>query len=145
MSTDSFSTHSLSDCNSTILCATKTIQAMNRLDEEKLETAPDNPSMGDVNDITVSTRAKRRSDREDFRNSTERTTKVSQLIQYLIQLCQKNIIHTHTTDCPNTNPTGVSTIHWRIQQLNLFYHTNGATKTNNLMPNGMHNSGSRIR
>ena len=28
---------------------------MNRLKEEKLETAPDDPSMGDVNDITAST------------------------------------------------------------------------------------------
>ena len=96
MSTDSFSTHSLSDCNSTILCATKTIQAMNRLNEEKLETAPDDPSMGDVNDITASTRAKTKSDTEDFRNSTERTTKVSQLIQYFIQLCQHEIYFTHT-------------------------------------------------
>ena len=37
------------------------------------------------------------------------------------------------------------TIHQKIQQLSLFYNTDGATKTNNLMPNGMHNSGSRIR
>ena len=67
MSTDSFSTHSLSDCNSTILCATKTIQAMNRLKEKKLETAPDNPSMGDVNDTAAFTRAKTGSDTEQFR------------------------------------------------------------------------------
>ena len=69
---------------------------MNRLNEKKLETAPDNPSMGDVNDITASTRAKTRSDTEDFRNSTERTTKVSQLIQCFIQLCQRKIYFTHT-------------------------------------------------
>ena len=77
---------------------------MNRLNEEKLETAPDNPSMGEINDITASTRAKTRSDTEDFRNSTERTTKVSQLIQYFIQLWQQKIYlslslsytHTHT-------------------------------------------------
>ena len=69
---------------------------MNRLNEENLETAPDNPSMDDVNDITASTRAKTRSDTEDFRNSTERTTKVSQLIQYFIQLCQHKIYFTHT-------------------------------------------------
>ena len=49
---------------------------MNRLNEKKLETDPDNPSMGDVNDITASTRAKTRSDTEDFRKPTERTTKV---------------------------------------------------------------------
>ena len=67
MSTDSFSTHSLSDCNSTVLCATKTIQAMNRLNEENLETAPDNPSMGDINDNTASTQGKIRSDTEQFR------------------------------------------------------------------------------
>ena len=67
MSTDSFSTHSLSDCNSTVLCATKTIQAMNRLNEENLGTAPDNPSMGDINDITAATQEKTRSDTEQFR------------------------------------------------------------------------------
>ena len=61
---------------------------MNGLNEKKLETAPDNPSKGDVNDITASIRAKTRSDTEDFRKSTEHTTKVSQLIQYFIQLCQ---------------------------------------------------------
>ena len=71
-----------------MLCANKTIKAMNRLNEKRLETAPDNRSMGDVNDITASTKAKTRSDTEDFQNSTERTTKVSQLIQYFIQLCQ---------------------------------------------------------
>ena len=66
MSTDSFSTHSLSDCNSTVLCATKTIHAMNRLNEENLGTAPDNPSMGDINDITASNQGKTRSDTEEF-------------------------------------------------------------------------------
>ena len=50
-----------------MLCATKTIQAMNKLNEEKLGTAPDNPSMGDINDITASTRGKIRSDTEQFR------------------------------------------------------------------------------
>ena len=69
---------------------------MKRLNEEKLETAPDNPSMGDANDITASTRAKTRSDTEDFRNSTERTTEVSRLIPYFIQLCQHKIYFTHT-------------------------------------------------
>ena len=57
----------LSDCNWTILCATKTIQAMNRLNEKNLGTAPDNPSMGDINDITASTRGKTRTDTELFR------------------------------------------------------------------------------
>ena len=41
---------------------------MNRLNEgKKLETAPDNPSMGDVNDVTPSTQEKTRSDTEQFR------------------------------------------------------------------------------
>ena len=39
---------------------------MNRLNEENLGTAPDNPSMGDINDITASTRGKTRSDTEHF-------------------------------------------------------------------------------
>ena len=73
---------------------------MNRLNEKKLETAPDNPSMGDVNDITPSTQEKTRSDKEDFRNSTERTTKVAQLIQYFIQLCQHKVYFTHTLLTP---------------------------------------------
>ena len=40
---------------------------MKRLNEENLGTAPDNPSMGDINDITVSTQEKTRSDTEQFR------------------------------------------------------------------------------
>ena len=107
MSTDSFSTHSLSDCNSMILCATKTIQAMNKLNEEKLGRAPDNPGIGDIKDHPVKTR----SDTEQFRKFYGPTTKVSQLIQYFIQLCQHKIYFTYTTDCPNTNPTGMPTIH----------------------------------
>ena len=67
MSTDSFPAHSLSDCNSTILCATKTIQAMKRLNKKNLGTAPDNPSLGDINDITASTQEKTKNDTEQFR------------------------------------------------------------------------------
>ena len=67
MSTDLFSTHSLSDRNSTILCATETKQAMNRLNEKKLETALDNSTMDDVNDITASTQEKTGSDTEEFK------------------------------------------------------------------------------
>ena len=62
-----FSTHSLSYCNSTMFCTTKTTQAMNTLNEEKLGTAPDNLSMSDINDITASTQGKIRSDTEQFR------------------------------------------------------------------------------
>ena len=67
MSTDSFSIHSVSDCNATILCANKTKQAMNRLNEKKLGTVPDNPGMGDINDITASTQERTKSDTEQFR------------------------------------------------------------------------------
>ena len=34
---------------------------------KKLGTAPDNPGMGDINDITASTQEKTRSDTEQFR------------------------------------------------------------------------------
>ena len=67
MLTDSFPTHFLPDCNLTILCATITIQAMKRLNEKKPRTAPDNPSLVDVNDITASTQGKTRNDTEEFR------------------------------------------------------------------------------
>ena len=40
---------------------------MNRPNEENLGTAPDNPSMGDINDITASTQEKTKSDTEQFR------------------------------------------------------------------------------
>ena len=79
-----------------MLCATKTIQAMNKLNEEKLGTAPDNPGMGDINDITAFTQGKIRSDTEQFRKFRECITKVSQLNQYFIQLCQHKIYVTHT-------------------------------------------------
>ena len=49
------------------MCAIKTIQAMNRLNEKNLGTAPDNPSMGDIDDITASTQEKTKSDTEQFR------------------------------------------------------------------------------
>ena len=70
---------------------------MKRLNEKNLGTAPDNPSMGDINDITASTQGKKQGViRNDSGNSTERTTKVSQLIQYFIQLCQHKIYFRHT-------------------------------------------------
>ena len=40
---------------------------MKRLNEKKPGTAPDNPSMRDINDITASTQEKTRSDTEQFR------------------------------------------------------------------------------
>ena len=102
--------------------------------------------MGDIKDITASTQEKQGVIRNNSGNSTERTTKVSQLIRYFIQLCEREIYitHTNTTHCPNTNPTGIPTIQKRIQQLSLFHLNDWATQTNNPMPSGMHNSGSRI-
>ena len=40
---------------------------MNTLNEKNLRTAPNNPSMGDINDITASTQEKTRSDTEKLR------------------------------------------------------------------------------
>ena len=111
MSTDSFSTHSLSECNWPILCATKTIQAMNRLNEKNLGTAPDKPSMGDINDITASPQERTKSDTEQFR-------KFYGNAHYSLE----------------DSATEPFPPHWRSD-----------TKTNNLMPTGMQNSGSRIR
>ena len=42
---------------------------MNRLNEKSLGTVPDNPSMGDINDISASTQEKTRSDTEKFRKT----------------------------------------------------------------------------
>ena len=69
---------------------------MNRLNEENLGTAPDKPSMGDINDITASTRKKHGVIRKISGNSTECITKVSQLNQNFIQLCQLKEYITHT-------------------------------------------------
>ena len=49
------------------MCAIKTTQAMNRLNEKNLGTAPDNHSMGNINDITASTQEKTKSDTEQLR------------------------------------------------------------------------------
>ena len=67
MWTDSFSSHSLSNVNPGKICATNTIRAMNRLTGKKLGTAPDNPSMGGINDITAPPRKKTKSDTEQIR------------------------------------------------------------------------------
>ena len=40
---------------------------MNRLNGKKLGTAPDNPGMGDINNITASTQERTKSDTEQFR------------------------------------------------------------------------------
>ena len=69
---------------------------MNGLNEKNLGTAPDNPSMGDINDITASTLEKQGVIRNNSGNSTECITKVSELNQYFIQLCQHKEYITHT-------------------------------------------------
>ena len=85
---------------------------MNRLNEKKLETAPDNPSMGDVNDITASTQEKTRSDTEQFWKFYGMYLKSVAADPVLHStLPTKNIHYTHNTGCPNTNPTGMPTIH----------------------------------
>ena len=53
------------------MCATETIQAMNRLNGRNLGTAPYNHNMGDINDITASTQEKTRSDTEQFQKFYE--------------------------------------------------------------------------
>ena len=112
MSTDSFPTHSLSKLNSTKLCATKTIQAMNRLNEKNIGTGQDNSSIGDSNDITASTQEKTHSDTEHFRKFYGVYHKsVAAEPVYHSTLPASNIHHAHTTNCQNTNPTGRPTIH----------------------------------
>ena len=49
------------------MCATKAIQARSTLNEKNPGTAPDKPSMGNINDITASTQERTRSDTEQFR------------------------------------------------------------------------------
>ena len=95
-----------------MLCATKTIQAMNRLNEENLGTAPDNPSLGDINDITSSTQEKTRNDTEHFRKfyGTYHKSVAAEPVFHLTLLTE-NILHTHTVNCPNTNPTGMPILH----------------------------------
>ena len=116
---------------------------MNRLEEKKLGTAPDNPNMRDINDITASTQEKTRSDTEQFRKFYG--TNVLQVIQYLIQLCQQKIYTTPTLlfaqiQIQRKYPLFIG----GFSNLAFFHLTDGATQTNNLMPNGLHNSGSRI-
>ena len=84
---------------------------MKRLIEKNLVTAPDNASMGDINENTASTQEKKEVIRHNSGISTERITKLSKLILYVIHFCQYKIYITHTTICPNKNPIGILTIH----------------------------------
>ena len=96
MSTDSFSTHSLSNFNSKKLCATETIQAMKRLNENNLGTDQITPVWATSTTLLLPLSRKQGVIRNNSGNSRERTTKVSQLIRYFIQLCQHKINITHT-------------------------------------------------
>ena len=84
---------------------------MNRLNEKKLGTAPDNHSMGDINDIAASTQEKTRSDTEQFLKNygTYHKSFAAEPV-FHSTLPTKNLLYTHTTDCPNTNPAGMPTI-----------------------------------
>ena len=92
--------------------AIKTIQAMNRLNEKNLGTAPDNPSMGDIDDITASTQEKTKSDTEQFRKfygTYHKSVPADPALHSTLPTL--NILYPHTTKCQNTNPTGIRTIH----------------------------------
>ena len=69
---------------------------MNWLNEKNLGTAPDNPSMGDMNDITASTQENTKSDTEEFRKFYGAYHKSVAVIQFFIQLSQHKIYITHT-------------------------------------------------
>ena len=84
------------NCNATTLCATKTKQAMNRLKEKKLETTPDNPGMGDINDITGSTQERTKSNTEQFRKlyGTYQKSVAADPVLHSTLPHQTNITHT---------------------------------------------------
>ena len=85
---------------------------MNWLKEKNLGTAPDNHSMGDINDISASDQEKTKSDREQFWKFYGTYHKsVAANTVLLSTLSTKKLHYTHTTDCANTNPTGMPTFH----------------------------------
>ena len=63
---------------------------------KKLETAPDNPVCATSTTLLLPPRKKHGVILNNSGNSTERTTKLSQLILYFIQLCQHKVYFTHT-------------------------------------------------
>ena len=85
---------------------------MNRLNEKNLGRAPDNPFMGDINDITASTMEKTKSVTEQFRKfyGTYHKSVAADLVLHAT-LPTSNIPYAHTAHCQNTNPTGIRTIH----------------------------------
>ena len=72
---------------------------MKRLNEIKPGTAPDNPSMGAINDITASTQEKTRSDTEEFRKFYGTYHKIVAADPVLhSSLPTSNIFYTHATN-----------------------------------------------
>ena len=69
---------------------------MNRLNETKLGTAPDNPGMGDINDITASTQERTESDTEQFRKfyGTYQKSVAAHPVLHSTLPHQTNITHT---------------------------------------------------
>ena len=86
----------LSNCNSMMMCATKTIQATNRLNEKNSKKLQITPVRATSTILLLPLRKKHGVIRNNSGNSTERTTKVSQLNQYFIQLYQHKIYIIHT-------------------------------------------------
>ena len=69
---------------------------MNRLNEKKLGTAPDNPGIGDINNITASTQEKTKSDTEQFREfyGTYQKSVAADAVLHSTLPHQINITHT---------------------------------------------------
>ena len=77
-------------------CVQLTIQAMNRLNEKNKEQPQITPVWAISTTLLLPSEEKQGLIRNISGNSTERTTNVSHLIQYFIQLCQHKIYFTHT-------------------------------------------------
>ena len=68
--------------------------------------------MGDINDITASTQEKTKSDTEQLRKfyTSYHKSVAADPVLHSTQPTS-NIHYAHTTNCQNTNPTGLCTIH----------------------------------
>ena len=69
---------------------------MDRLNEKKQGTAPDNPGMGDINDITASTQERTKSDTEQCRKfyGTYQKSVAADPVHHSTLPHQINITHT---------------------------------------------------
>ena len=111
------------------MCAIKTIQAMNRLNEKNLGTAPDNPSMGDIDDITASTQEKTKSDTEQFRKfyGTYHKSVAADPVLYSTLPTKYT---SHTLLIAQIQIQRECSLFIRGFNNSLFHFTDGATKTN---------------